>query len=318
MRFHLDRTLAVPLATQLAGQIEYAVACGDLRPGQRLPTVRDLAAELGVSPVTVSGVYRGLQTKGLVVSRVGDGTYVADAVAARREAAAREETLDRAVDQLLRAAHAHHVALPELIQRLQLRATRGERRPLRLLFAATFAAATRSYADHAAVALGPRDRVDAATLEDLRAGRLPAPLAAYDAVLTIGYRVAEVEAMVAGAVPVAAVPFVPAESTRTALARLAPGARLLLVATFPQFLGALKASVARYAPDAVVVAAGTAEDADLDHALARYDAVVYATGSEPVAARLPRGLPAIEFRHVPDARAVADVVQAAVAAGGRG
>ena len=131
--------------------------------------------------------------------------------------------------------------------------------------------------------------------------------------LTIGYYVAEVETLVAGAAPVAAVPFVPSEETRTRLARLQPGDRLLVIATYPQFLGVLKAGVVRYAPHATVAMAETAAAVDLARLPGRIDAVVYATGSEALARSLPRALPAFEYRHVPDARKVARVVQVAVA-----
>jgi DNA-binding transcriptional regulator YhcF (GntR family) len=313
MRFHLDRTLPVPVAVQLSGQIEYAVACGELAPGQRLPTVRDLAAELAVSPVTVSAVYRSLSRKGLVVARVGDGTYVSDDLAGHGEREMREAALDRALDQLLRVVHTHGVPAAELLHRLQLRQALAESRALRVLFVGVFEAATRAYADHAATALGPGDTVDAVTLDELRRGTAPLPLATYDAVLTIGYHVAEVEILVAGAAPVAAVPFVPSEETRTRLARLQPGDRVLVIATYRQFLGVLKASVVRYAPHAQVVAAETAAAVDLPRLLGRIDAVVYATGSESITHGLPRGLRAFEYRHVPDIRNVAHTVHVAAA-----
>ena len=312
MRFHLDRTLSVPLAVQLTGQIEYALTCGDLLPGQRLPTVRDLADELGVSPMTVSSVYRTLQSKGLVVSRVGDGTYVSDRFGAPTELAAREEILERAIDHLLRVARTHDVTTAELIQRLQVRQARVDREAMRFLFVGVFATATQAYADQACAALGPGNTVDAATIEELGRHATPIPVEGYDAILTIGYRVAEVESMVAGAAPVIAVPFLPSEETRTRLARLQPGSQLLAIATFPQFVGVLNASLARYAPHTEVTASGTADTIDLDHVLGRFDAVIYATGSEHIVSRVPKGVPAIEYRHVPDERLLARLTRAVV------
>lgn len=316
MRFTLDRTLTVPLAVQLAGQIEYAVICGDLRPGERLPTVRDLAEELGVAPVTVSGVYRSLRERGLVVSRVGAGTFVANALDDRGEQAVRAEVIDRAIDQLLRVAGVHEVTLPELLQRLHLRHARADRDALRVLLVGVFPHATRDYAIAIADALGPGDHVDTTIARDLRDRDAPALVRGYDVVLTAPHLKVEVTALVAGAAPVVSVSFIPSEATRVALARLQPSDRVLALATFHPYVGALKTSILHYAPLVHVTGAEVAAEARLDRVLGSFDAVVYATGSEDVVHRLPRGVPAFEFRHVPDTRHLLATVRATVAGWG--
>ncbi|WP_240674963.1 aminotransferase class I/II-fold pyridoxal phosphate-dependent enzyme [Cellulomonas endophytica] len=60
----------------IAAAVARLVGTGELRPGDRLPTVRDLAAGLGVSPATVSGAFSALATVGLVLSRGRAGTVV--------------------------------------------------------------------------------------------------------------------------------------------------------------------------------------------------------------------------------------------------
>lgn len=57
------------------------IASGRLGAGERLPTVRQAAADFGVAPGTVQKAYRALETEGLIVSRVGSGTRVAPGVA---------------------------------------------------------------------------------------------------------------------------------------------------------------------------------------------------------------------------------------------
>jgi DNA-binding transcriptional MocR family regulator len=61
---------------EIASSVERSVQAGALSPGSRLPTIRDLAAKLRVSPVTVAAAYRLLQTRGLVVGGGRRGTHV--------------------------------------------------------------------------------------------------------------------------------------------------------------------------------------------------------------------------------------------------
>lgn len=60
----------------IAGAFGRAIRAGELGPGDRLPTVREVAAELGVSPATVSSAWQALRRTGVVVSRGRSGTFV--------------------------------------------------------------------------------------------------------------------------------------------------------------------------------------------------------------------------------------------------
>ncbi|WP_213815786.1 PLP-dependent aminotransferase family protein [Glaciihabitans sp. dw_435] len=60
----------------IAGAIARLITSGDLAPGDRLPTVRELAADLGVSPATVSHAWQALASVGLIVSRGRSGSFV--------------------------------------------------------------------------------------------------------------------------------------------------------------------------------------------------------------------------------------------------
>jgi DNA-binding transcriptional MocR family regulator len=66
-------------AAELASSIEAAVVSGDFVPGQRLPSVRRLAAEVGLSPVTVAAGLAELRRRGVVVSEPRRGTRIGDA-----------------------------------------------------------------------------------------------------------------------------------------------------------------------------------------------------------------------------------------------
>ena len=73
----LDRQHHVPRFEQLRAQLSVMVAVGRLEPGGRLPTVRRLAAQVGLAPGTVARTYRELERDGIVVTRGRAGTFVA-------------------------------------------------------------------------------------------------------------------------------------------------------------------------------------------------------------------------------------------------
>jgi DNA-binding transcriptional regulator YhcF (GntR family) len=75
----LDAQAAKPLFDQLRSQVIDGVRDGRLPPGTRLPTVRELAGQLGLAVNTVARAYRELETAGIVETRGRFGTFVARA-----------------------------------------------------------------------------------------------------------------------------------------------------------------------------------------------------------------------------------------------
>src|SRR5262245_45345597 len=73
----LDRTCGEPLPAQLAGQVRTLVLSGTLGTGDRLPSSRALAADLGVSRAVTEQAYDQLTAEGWLEARRGSGTYVA-------------------------------------------------------------------------------------------------------------------------------------------------------------------------------------------------------------------------------------------------
>jgi DNA-binding transcriptional regulator YhcF (GntR family) len=80
--FTLDPHDELPLGLQLSWRLRALIRTGELRAGERLPSFRRLAEWAGVNVGTVRGVYEGLEDEGLVVSRHGQGTFVAKGVEA--------------------------------------------------------------------------------------------------------------------------------------------------------------------------------------------------------------------------------------------
>ncbi len=79
----VSATDPTPPYEQLRRQLVDLVATGALRPGDRLPPLRQLAADLGLAVGTVARTYRELEAAGVVRSRRGGGTRVADRPAVR-------------------------------------------------------------------------------------------------------------------------------------------------------------------------------------------------------------------------------------------
>jgi GntR family transcriptional regulator len=77
IEFHLDARSGVSYYVQLIQQVRQALLFGLLRPGDRLPTVKEVVAQIAVNPNTVLRAYRDLEHDGLVNSRPGLGTFVA-------------------------------------------------------------------------------------------------------------------------------------------------------------------------------------------------------------------------------------------------
>ena len=75
----VDAQAGAPLFDQLRTQIIAGVRDGRLDPGTRLPTVRDLAAQLGLAVNTVARAYRELEAAGMLETRGRHGTFVATA-----------------------------------------------------------------------------------------------------------------------------------------------------------------------------------------------------------------------------------------------
>ena len=75
-RFRLDGASGVPPYLQLVHQVRQSLLLGYLREGDRLPTVKDAAADLVINPNTVVKAYRQLEHEGLAGGRPGQGTFI--------------------------------------------------------------------------------------------------------------------------------------------------------------------------------------------------------------------------------------------------
>jgi DNA-binding transcriptional regulator YhcF (GntR family) len=301
----LDRTLPVPLGVQLRGLIEYGIACGELAPGTQLPSVREFAEAGGIAPMTVSGVYKDLRMAGLIVTRPGAGTFVAQPARDAAHTIDAMQRIEERMDALLAEAELAGVGAEDLAALLNARIARvraRKLRPVRITMVGVFKEATKAYATDIARQLRSHDVIDAVTIDQLRESAKGD--GGTDLYVTLANRRQEVEGLVEPGSPVISISFIPSEKTRTLLAAIDPVARIGIVSVFPEFLALMKPGVLRFTPHVQSVEVALAEDPDLEAFLSRTDVVVYATGVESVLGRLPSHARAIEYRHVPDPHAV--------------
>ena len=76
MRINID--VSMPIYQQIIDEIKRAVARGDLKPGDKLPSHRDMAKEIQVNPNTVQRAYREMEQEKLVATLRGQGTFISD------------------------------------------------------------------------------------------------------------------------------------------------------------------------------------------------------------------------------------------------
>jgi len=76
--WRVDPGSSEPLFQQIVNRVKQAVATGALKPGDRIPSVRELAKELVINPNTIARAFRDLEAEGVTVSRRGSGTFVAE------------------------------------------------------------------------------------------------------------------------------------------------------------------------------------------------------------------------------------------------
>lgn len=308
----LDRSLPVPLGTQLRGLIEFGIALGELPAGQRLPSVRELAEQAGIAPMTVSSVYRELRLSGLIETRPGAGTYVGDGHRSDGLRSSAMRKLQRRIDRLLAEAQALGLA-PSLVASLvNARAARSHPpvQGLRVLMVGTFLDTTEKYVERIRGHLKPGDTINATTVDAFRA--VASQPFHHDICVTLAHRRGELEKLLPEGVPVVGLSFIPAEETRALLAAIDPMARVGIVSVFPEFMALMKQGVSRFTPHVSSADVRLAAAPDIETFVHGIDVLIYASGAGDVLRHLPSDRQAIEFRYVPDPHAIQETLIPAI------
>jgi len=116
----IDQKSGVPFYRQIIDQIQFAIASGRLGPGDRLPTVRQLAVDLKVNPNTVARAYQELEIRGVVDTQMGTGTFISNTKVEISDVERRRK-LDQICTELLSRASAYGFTVAEVIAALRER-----------------------------------------------------------------------------------------------------------------------------------------------------------------------------------------------------
>ncbi len=120
LEFSIDPKSGVPFYRQIIERVKFGIAGGRLAPGDQLPTVRRLAADLSVNPNTVIRAYREMEIEGVLDTQQGSGTFVSD----RRpeiDDLERRRMLDQILTELLARASGYGFTVDEVLEGLHQR-----------------------------------------------------------------------------------------------------------------------------------------------------------------------------------------------------
>lgn len=119
----IDLKSGVPFYRQIIDHVRAAIATGSLEPGDRLPTVRQLAVDLSINPNTVSRAYTELELTGLVETQMGSGTFVGQR-RVEQDDVERRRILEQLCQEFLSRVSTHGFTLDDVLTNLEQRRKR--------------------------------------------------------------------------------------------------------------------------------------------------------------------------------------------------
>ena len=119
MKFQIDLTNHTPIYLQIMSQVMHAVASGELAPGEQLPTVRQLAADLRVNFNTVARAYRQLDEEGIISTQHGRGTFILEPASRQDSARLRKQDLALLAQYFVEEARKLDVSPDEVRQQFE-------------------------------------------------------------------------------------------------------------------------------------------------------------------------------------------------------
>jgi GntR family transcriptional regulator len=118
MLLRIDMTGDIPIYQQIRNQIVFAVAKGNLKPGDALPTVRQLAQDIGVNPMTVNKAYALLKDEGIISIDRRHGARISDGGKNGKNGMVFNQDFDRRLELLLAEARMKGASKQEITTHL--------------------------------------------------------------------------------------------------------------------------------------------------------------------------------------------------------
>jgi GntR family transcriptional regulator len=306
--FDLQRKGGLPIYLQVKRKIEAFISGGQWGKGQRLPTERALAAELGVSRNTVSLAYRQLEAEGLITSRQGRGTFVAEADDLLRLENKRER-LNRVIDVALEDALSLGANLDEFLTVVSRRVE--DRRKMLSDVKIAFVECNREQLDYFSkeLALGTGVKVLPVLTDDLFGGDIEARdvVARSDMVVTTFFHLDEVRnAFPERSEDILGIALDPDIESIVRIARLPAGSQVLLVCISERFAERIQKSMELAGITELDIEVLTdREPSVLQEKVKGKRAVIVSPGRlKEVSSVVKRGSQVIEFIYRPDAGSV--------------
>ena len=127
MIFQVDPSNGVPVYEQIVRQMTFSVACGALRTGELVPSVRQLAKDLAINPNTVARAYRQLQDSGVLQAMRGTGMQVANG-AEKHCKSERIRFVSQRMRDIIREAQQGQLSDEEIIDLFQKEVSKSKRK----------------------------------------------------------------------------------------------------------------------------------------------------------------------------------------------
>lgn len=303
----IDRTNGVPLYLQVKRQVEQFVRSGRWECGKRLPTERELARALKVSRNTISMAYRELEAEGMLFSRQGKGTFIAnlDHLFLREN---RKERLLRVIDMCIEETISLGFTLDEFITLAQSRAR--EKKELLNKVRVAFIECNREQLDYFSreLELGAGVSIIPVMLQDIvgEPGGAERLLREADVLVTTFFHLDEVKKLFAGTdKQILGIALDPLLESIVRIARLPAGKKVGLVCISEEFAERVKKSIENAGIDLKISTSITRDPEELALFVKDFDTIIVSPGRRREVERLmKKNATVIEFVYRPDAGSV--------------
>ena len=123
-KFQISETNGIPVWIQVRRRLIYLIVSRKYKPGEKLPTVRELAVQLGINYNTVNKVYQDLEREGFITTRRGRGTFVSELD--QKMLLAMDNKVELLADELVRNAFELGMTSEEIVAVIKARVTHVE------------------------------------------------------------------------------------------------------------------------------------------------------------------------------------------------